>query len=70
MLFILKQHNVYLLLTVQCRYLSQQGLVAVQQTVSLAAEGVALSLVVPLLQASHSCKAALQMLALLAHPAE
>ena len=54
----------------QGMYLSQQGLVALQQAVSLAAEGMALSLVVPMLQASHSCKAALQMFALLTHPTE
>lgn len=44
----------------QCsRYLSQQDLVAMQQTVSLAAEDVALSLVITLLHTDHSCKAAL-----------
>lgn len=57
------------LLKVQRRYLRQQGLVAVQETVSLAAEEVALSLLVPLLQLPDSCKAALQLLSLLTHPA-
>ena len=40
-----------------------------QQTVSLAAEDVALSLVVALLHTGHSCKAALQAISLLTHPA-
>ena len=57
------------LLIMQQRYLRQQGLVAMQQTVSLAAEEVALSLLVPLLQLTYSFKAALQLLSLLTHPA-
>ena len=51
------------------RYLGKQGLVAMQQAVSLAGKDVALGPAITLVQAGESCKAAPQVLSLLTNPA-